>query len=47
MYICMYEGNLNSTAISTARLAQSVEHQSLNLRVMGSSHTLGKQFFIL
>ena len=27
-----------------ARLAQSVEHETLNLRVVGSSPTLGEQF---
>ena len=31
----------------TARLAQSVEHETLNLRVVGSSPTLGVCFFIL
>ena len=31
---------------STARLAQSVEHETLNLRVVGSSPTLGAIFFI-
>ena len=29
----------------TARLAQSVEHETLNLRVVGSSPTLGELFF--
>jgi hypothetical protein len=29
---------------STARLAQSVEHETLNLRVVGSSPTLGASF---
>ena len=29
-----------------ARLAQSVEHETLNLRVVGSSPTLGDHFFI-
>jgi hypothetical protein len=29
----------------TARLAQSVEHETLNLRVVGSSPTLGAHFF--
>ena len=29
----------------TARLAQSVEHETLNLRVVGSSPTLGASFF--
>jgi hypothetical protein len=28
----------------TARLAQSVEHETLNLRVVGSSPTLGASF---
>ena len=28
-----------------ARLAQSVEHETLNLRVVGSSPTLGAEFF--
>ena len=28
-----------------ARLAQSVEHETLNLRVVGSSPTLGAYFF--
>ena len=31
----------------TARLAQSVEHETLNLRVVGSSPTLGDQCFFL
>ena len=31
--------------LSTARLAQSVEHETLNLRVVGSSPTLGEIFF--
>ena len=30
-----------------ARLAQSVEHETLNLRVVGSSPTLGVEFFLL
>ena len=33
--------NLDS---ASARLAQSVEHQTLNLRVVGSSPTLGEAF---
>ena len=28
-----------------ARLAQSVEHETLNLRVVGSSPTLGEKLF--
>ena len=34
-------------SIHQARLAQSVEHQTLNLRVVGSSPTADKEFFIL
>ena len=34
-----------ATKVSTARLAQSVEHETLNLRVVGSSPTLGAHFF--
>ena len=30
----------------SARLAQSVEHQTFNLRVMGSSPILGENFFL-
>ena len=30
--------------VASARLAQSVEHQTLNLRVVGSSPTLGEDF---
>ena len=33
--------------IHTAWLAQSVEHQTLNRRVVGSSPTMDKEFFIL
>ena len=35
---------LLTLSISSARLAQSVEHQTLNLRVVGSSPTLGEAF---
>ena len=34
-----------STPRTTARLAQSVEHETLNLRVVGSSPTLGASVF--
>ena len=34
-------------SIHKARLAQSVEHQTWNRRVEGSSPTLDKEFFIL
>jgi hypothetical protein len=37
LYVCRY----------TARLAQSVEHETLNLRVVGSSPTLGDPIFAL
>ena len=30
--------------LETARLAQSVEHETLNLRVVGSSPTLGAKY---
>lgn len=33
--------------VQEARLAQSVEHETLNLRVVGSSPTLGVCFFAL
>ena len=39
-YLPGVEGN-----IACARLAQSVEHETLNLRVVGSSPTLGEVFF--
>ena len=32
-------------SLLSARLAQSVEHETLNLRVVGSSPTLGEKFF--
>ena len=35
------------TETTTARLAQSVEHETLNLRVVGSSPTLGASFYVL
>ena len=36
-----------ASAQQGARLAQSVEHETLNLRVVGSSPTLGGTFFLL
>ena len=36
--------NINNSLL--ARLAQSVEHETLNLRVVGSSPTLGEHFFL-
>ena len=38
------EIQLSNASIYLARLAQSVEHETLNLRVVGSSPTLGEQF---
>ena len=35
----------SSFCAHTARLAQSVEHETLNLRVVGSSPTLGEMFW--
>ena len=33
-------------SLLSARLAQSVEHETLNLRVVGSSPTLGEKIFL-
>ena len=41
---CMYKGHLNRTAFIKANVAQSVEHQTTTLRVLGSSPTVGKTF---
>ena len=38
---CMYEGNLNSTAFNKARVAQFEEHQTSNLRDVGSIPIVG------
>ena len=40
----MYSG-IYGFSYYVARLAQSVEHETLNLRVVGSSPTLGAKFF--
>ena len=40
----MYSG-IYGFSYYVARLAQSVEHETLNLRVVGSSPTLGAQTF--
>ena len=32
-----------ASVVTVARLAQSVEHETLNLRVVGSSPTLGEE----
>ena len=34
-------------SIHQARLAQSVEHQTLDLRIVGSNPTVDNEFFIL
>ena len=36
---------MSAAVVSIARLAQSVEHETLNLRVVGSSPTSGAAFF--
>ena len=38
----MYNGHFNRTAFIKARVAQSLEHQATNLKVVGSSPTVGK-----
>ena len=40
--LCVYYSEL--WLVLLARLAQSVEHETLNLRVVGSSPTLGEYF---
>ena len=35
----MYKGHVNRTAFTKAQVAQSVEHQTINLKVVGPSHT--------
>ena len=40
----MYSG-IYGFSYYVARLAQSVEHETLNLRVVGSSPTLGAKIF--
>ena len=42
--VCCYAYS-SGVEVASARLAQSVEHQTLNLRVVGSSPTLGEDFF--
>ena len=39
--------HLSASSAGAARLAQSVEHQTFNLRVMGSSPILGDFIFFL
>ena len=43
----MYKRHINKTAFIKARVAQSVEHYARNLKVVSSSPTVGKNFFIL
>ena len=40
----MYTGNLNRTSFIKACVAQSVEHQTSNLKVEVSSPTVSKNF---
>ena len=47
-FLCRDDPNLApmfTPVNAAARLAQSVEHETLNLRVVGSSPTLGEKFF--
>ena len=39
---CMYKGCLNRRIFDKARLYQSVEHRTTNLKVVGSSPSVGK-----
>ena len=39
---CMYKDHLNITAFNKVRVAQSEEHRTSDLRVMGSNPTVGK-----
>ena len=41
----MMTSEISKARLIQARLAQSVEHETLNLRVVGSSPTLGEAFF--
>lgn len=47
LYVCIRQGAWNIWAGGVARLAQSVEREALNLRVVGSSPTLGEEAFLL
>ena len=42
---CLITHHIWYSSKLSARLAQSVEHETLNLRVVGSSPTLGVRFF--
>ena len=41
---CLYKGNLDRTIFIKSREAQSVQHWTTNLKVVGSSPTVGKHF---
>ena len=41
---CMYKGHLNKTAFNKVRVAQSVEHQTTDIRDEGPNPTVGKNF---
>ena len=43
----MMTSEISKARLIQARLAQSVEHETLNLRVVGSSPTLGEAFFLV
>ena len=43
----MYKGNLNKTAFIKSRVAKSVQHPTTNLKVVGSSPTVGKNFYFV
>ena len=43
----MYKGHLNRTTFIKAPVAQSVEHRTSNLKVVGSSPIVGEKNFIL
>ena len=42
----MMTSEISKARLIQARLAQSVEHETFNLRVVGSSPTLGDTFFV-
>ena len=46
-FSAIYPLNNFVSDIKSARLAQSVEHETLNLRVVGSSPTLGEKIFVM
>ena len=43
----MYNSHFNRTAVMKAQVAQSVEHHAIDIKVVGSSPTVSKHFFIL